>query len=123
MTNDTKKLLAEEDANMNAEQKLMHKAWDLVSPRKQAMDLAERGELSQEQADKTSWKGMVRCFVPDRLLAETGLTIAQVAQSVGFFTATEASVRRTEKGVLFSDSDPEPGYMVTAPGYYAGPCN
>jgi hypothetical protein len=66
------------------------------------------------------WKNPVHAEVTSGQLEEAGLTIEQVAEAVVHFTGTQATLKMlyphpNQHGVTF--------YLVTAPGYYAGPCN
>jgi len=62
------------------------------------------------------WKAAIRTTVSAVKLESAGVSIAEVAEAVAFFTATTAMVRpRTLLG--------ERVYEVEAPGYWAGPAN
>jgi hypothetical protein len=70
-------------------------------------------------APKEHWKNPVRCEVTSNQLEEAGLTIQQVCESVVYFTGTQALARLITKNPITGTEF----FMVTAPGYYAGPCN
>lgn len=74
-------------------QALMHRAFKLVEP-------------------ATHWKAPIDAVVTWEALVEADVTIDRVAEAVSYFTGTPATVAH----------DPA-GYHVTAPGYWAGPCN
>jgi hypothetical protein len=70
--------------------------------------------------NKEHWKLAVKAEVTSTQLEEAGLTIEEVVYSVGYFTGTPATSK------LLYTSPSMYGtkfYLVTAPGYYAGPCN
>lgn len=64
------------------------------------------------------WKGAVDAVVTAEQLTAVGVTIADVRESVTYFTGTVATVEQAPSWVAL-----EPRYHVTAPGYWAGPCN
>jgi hypothetical protein len=65
---------------------------------------------------KSHWKDAIEAVVRISVMEAAGLTIADVTKSVAFYTATEARAETItgENGSLW-------GYLVTAPGYRAGP--
>jgi hypothetical protein len=82
---------------MKQDTKLVAVAFDLVAP-------------------KSHWKDAIEAVVRVSVMEAAGLTIDDVTQSVGFYTATEA---RTQ--VITGQDGSVWGYLVTAPGYRAGP--
>jgi len=67
-------------------------------------------------APKSHWKDAIEAVVRVSVMEAMGLTIFDVTKSVAFYTATEAMAQEIsgENGALW-------GYLVTAPGYRAGP--
>jgi hypothetical protein len=67
-------------------------------------------------APKSHWKDAVYAVVSVSSMEASGLTIYDVTESIAFYTATEAKTQAItgENGALW-------GYLVTAPGYRAGP--
>jgi len=63
-----------------------------------------------------SWKDRIAALVTDAQLTAAGVTIEQVNASIAFFTATMPTTTREKIG-----TSEEPGYLVLAKGYRAGP--
>jgi hypothetical protein len=63
-----------------------------------------------------SWKDQIAAVVTDRELEAAGVTIEQVNDAIEFFTATTALTTREKIG-----TGAEPGYLILADGYRAGP--
>jgi len=77
--------------------KRMTTAWSLVAPLRH-------------------WKDPVVGLVTKQMLATLGLTIEDVKEAVSFYTATEATVMECLVAPGY-----QPGYRVTADGYFMGP--
>lgn len=99
----------------------MRRAFDLVCPRAHALKLAEQGLIPREVAEQVSWKGAIGALVTEAELRAADVTIADVADAVDFFTATTARV--SAERIATEGGGEQPGYLVIAAGYYAGPAN
>ena len=85
------------NTNYNAMQKKMETAFSLVDPSK------VRG---------AHWKDAIAAYLTPHQLTTAGLTLGDVLEAIAYFTGTEGKVHEVG-GFLY----------VTAPGYWAGPCN
>lgn len=97
----------------------LSKAFDLVCPAKHAQALVEQGKLSAENAAQVSWRDRIAALVTDSALVAAGVDVSMVCQAVAHYTATEARVSRHV--ISKADGSTEPGYLVQAAGYRAGP--
>lgn len=81
--------------NLNARHEVLLKAFNIV-------------------ANPTDWKAPIVCYgtraTIEKLLQLTGLTMADIVESIEYFTATTATVTETNDDI-----------RITAPGYRAGP--
>jgi hypothetical protein len=89
-----KKMTLEE---MNAEQARMKKAFALVSPDREGRH----------------WKDRIDARITSEECRAAGVSLEEVCESVEYMTGTPAKALVTGVG----------RYHVTAPGYWAGPCN
>ena len=108
----------------NARKPTLDRAFGLVDPSASAARLAEIGAMSASAAASASWKDPIAEIVTDEELAAAGVTIADVAEAIGFFTATEAKITRERIGgtpFVRYLGDGAPGYMIFADGYRNGP--
>lgn len=95
--NQVKKIDAATLSEMNAEQAKMQTAFALVSPDTQGRN----------------WKDKIDCYVSGKSLADAGVSINDVLASVLYMTGTSAKLTPVH----------DRSWRVTAPGYWAGPCN
>lgn len=100
-------------------------AFDLVCPRKCLERWAAREpRITRKMVESRTWRDQIDALVTDSDLEAAGVTIEQVAEAVAHFTATDARIERFEcigsrQGESFAE--PQPGYLVQAIGYRAGP--
>ena len=104
-------------------QNTMRRAFQLVNPAVHAQELARRGIVSQEAADKQDWKGEIAIAITLETIESAGLTIAQIEDSIPFMTATRAQILPAdiagEPWVCYLGS--RPGFLILADGYRKGP--
>ena len=60
-----------------------------------------------------NWKDKIDCYVSGKSLADAGVSINDVLASVLYMTGTSAKLTPVH----------DRSWRVTAPGYWAGPCN
>lgn len=101
----------------------MTTAFDLVCPGKHARELAARGMISPEIAERFTWRERIAATVLEEDLDAAGLTLADVIEAVEFFTATSPTVEEanvaSEAWVSFIT--PRRGFLILADGYRLGP--
>lgn len=97
-------LVSERDHEMLPEQRAAYRAWALVCP---------------TAWGRTSWRDRVSAVLHLHDLEEAKITIEEVKAAVEFYTGESPTIRRAP---LHSDPTLET-YIVTAPGYSAGPCH
>lgn len=101
----------------------MARAFDLVCPQKHAAELAERGLITRGSAAERTWRDPINAVVTDGMLIEAGVSIADVAEAIAFYTATEARISAERIGSLpwVSFIGGTDGFYVRAIGYRRGP--
>lgn len=102
----------------------MKRAFEMVCPKAHAMRLVKVGLLTAENAAQVTWRDRIAAVVTDKELAEAGVSIEQVKEAIGFYTATVAEVTRERIAAgswRTKNKRSEMGYLVLAAGYRAGP--
>ncbi len=102
----------------------MTKAFELVCPATHAAKLAAFGMISGADAASVSWKGRIAAVLTQDDLTQAGVTLAEVIDSIEFFTATSPVV--TEEKIFQTAfvryvGEPMSGWLVLADGYAVGP--
>ncbi len=96
-------------------------AFALVNPRRQFQEMARRGAVSQEAADRISWKGPINAAVTVDELDALGLTPEMVAEAIRVMTHSCSQVRaEVIQGTPWLSYWPRPGrpgFRFLALGY------
>ena len=107
----------------SVEQEKHSRAFAFVCPGEHARRLAEVGYITESDAARHSWRDPICELVLTADLEAQGLTIADVESAIRFYTATEPTVTAEQIGstpfVNFLNG--QPGFLVVAAGYRAGP--
>ena len=98
----------------------MHEVFKLVDPAAKAAKLADAGKISHEDAKRVDWRDQIACMLFDSELEAAHATIDEVEQAIKFMTATDAVVSHHAVCRTW-DAHEEPGWLIIAPGYRAGP--
>lgn len=108
---------------INAFQNTMQRAFHLVNPAAQAQELARRGLISQEAADRQDWRGEIAIALTLEAIEAEGLTLQNVEDSILFMTGTVANVIPAQIAgeAWISYLKPRPGFLILADGYRKGP--
>lgn len=101
----------------------MQRAFHLVNPAAQAQELARRGLISQEAADRQDWRGEIAIALTLEAIEAEGLTLQNVEDSILFMTGTVANVIPAQIAgeAWISYLKPRPGFLILADGYRKGP--
>lgn len=93
-------------------------AFALVNPRRVFQEMARRGMVSQEAADRISWKARIDASLTAEELSDAGLTPDMVAAGIFFMTRTHAKVTPclVQGTPWVSFFPPRPGFRFTALG-------
>lgn len=89
---------------------------DRISKASRAAHEAAFALVDPSSRPGADWKARIAALVTDTQLAAAGVTIDQVNAAIEFYTATKPTTTREKIAPTG-----EPGYLVLADGYRAGP--
>jgi hypothetical protein len=98
---------------------VMLRAFQLVNPRRVPQEQARRGLVSQEAADRVSWKGPIEAYLTAEEIRREGLSTGLIADAILAMTGTDAKiVPCLIRGTPWvSYWPPRRGYMILADGF------